>query len=1856
MKKLFFISRFLGLTLISILLVNSCKESEKGSMLSVNPSFREYVQAYTSGIISTRSPIRVRLADNFSDAVSLDMPLEKKYFKLNPGINGKTYWIDDRTLEFRPDTTLPQDQLFTVSFFLSALIQTPDSLKTMVFQFRTMKQEFSVEVENHKAYAHNEPGKEQLTGILRTADLANDDRIESVLKASQNGNDLPVRWTHDSRHRLHQFTVDSIIRDRSSGRVRLEWNGSPIECSSKGLQEINIPALDEFICLGIKSINSSGQCLLVQFSDPLKPDQNLNGLIRIGKQIDMRYVVNDNELRIYLPEMSEDKARLVLESSIRNIYGVELGKKISEEVMISSTAPNLRFVGDGVIMPGSNGMLLPFEAVNLKAIDIKVVRIFEKNILQFLQVNEMNNSNELARVGRVVLKKCIPLSAVTDEGKWNRYSLDLSTLMKPEPGAIYNVILGFKQKYSVYPCSAEASIGSAEDEMMVLENPDKENEKNWGYYSNYMDNDFSDGGWENYKWSEKDDPCKPSYYYDKAISRNVFASDIGMIAKAGSDGNIFVFTTDIVTARPLPDVSIECFNYQLQAIGKTVTDKNGMAVVPVKGKPFILIGVKEKQTAYLKLSDGSALSLSMFDVSGETVQKGVKGFLYGERGVWRPGDSIYLTFILEDKSKQLPPHHPVTFSIYNPNGQMMSRMVKTGGVHGFYNFSTATSNGAPTGNWLAKVNVGGAEFQKLIKIETIKPNRLKINMSFHDSQLNADNIPPFVLEANWLTGSVAKNLKATVNLILTKSTTTFKAFPAYTFSNPTAGFSPENISVFEGRLDENGKVTIHPSIHLTHTAPGVLRANFETMVFEEGGDFSIDRFSIPFYPFKTYAGLSIPGTSRGDRILYTDKTYNIDLVNVFSDGKLVPSNRLKVEVYKLEWRWWWDNSESGEADFISTSHLRPVDSATIRTTGGKASYSFLVGYEDWGRYLIKVSDRSSGHAAARVVYVDWPDYYRMPGGEKQAASMLTFTSDKQRYKVGDQVKLTIPTSPDGRALITLESGSTVLRSFWVPTKQGTTEITFKAEEEMSPNCYAYVTLIQPHAQTKNDLPIRLYGILPILVENPETHLKPQIQIQSALEPGKTANIRITEANGRAMTYTLAIVDEGILDLTRFKTPDPWNAFYAREALGIKTWDMFDQVMGAYSGDLQRILSIGGDQEGDVKGALKANRFKPMVKFFGPFELKKNQSRTQQFLMPDYVGSVRLMVIAGKDGAYGFEEKAAKVKKPLMVLGTLPRVLGPGESVKLPVSVFAMEKNIKNVKIEVETNELIKTEGDHSRSVNFTEPGDQIVTFDLKIKEATGIGQVKIKAECGNNKTEYKMEIDIRNPNQQITDVLEKTIQAGEQWTTAYQPVGIPGTNKAYIELSSMPPLNLENRLGFLITYPYGCIEQTVSAAFPQLFLPGIVQLSEENKGKTDRNIRSAIQKMKSFQLSNGGMGYWPGAIYADDWGSAYTAHFLLEAEKKGYTVMTNTLPALTEYLRQKAISWTYNANFYNDELMQAYRLYVLSLARKPELGAMNRLLEKRDLAISARWCLASAYQLSGKPELALQLASSATMAVKPYRELGFTYGSALRDKAIILDALTLMNLRTKAMPLVKEISAELCGGTWYSTQSTAFALMSMIKFAGGSISHGIHANYRMNTEEPVEVITQKSLMTYPIDPKPGKKGTLMVKNNSKNVLFARLILQGIPAIGETTPASNNLSISLVFKSAKGEKINPQEMQQGVSFMAELTVTNPGILGKYQQLALAQVFPSGWEIINARNSAMAEVAAAGAAFDYQDVRDDRVLTFFDLNPNQSKTFRLMLMATYAGQFYFPPAICEAMYDHTINARIPGYWVKVRPAVK
>lgn len=1829
----------------------------------VDPAFSAYISAFTSGIISNESSIKIILTSDINTPLEIGKPIEEDLFDFGPDIKGSATWLDTRTIEFKPEQKLTSGQYYKAEFFLSKILDVPTEFKTFDFSFEVIKQTFEVYIDGITTIDKQTLRWQQAKGLLSTSDAIAPEDVEKLLSAEQTGKKLSIHWIHEN-NLSHRFIIDSIIRTDAASKVIIKWDGKALDLENKGSKELEIPALGDFKVMDVKVVQDADQYVSLVFSDPVEEKQNLSGLITLSDlATTLKFIIEDNEIRVYPAEHLSGAKVINVETGVKNVLGNPLKSKYSMQVLFEDIKPAVRLAGKGVIIPNSNGLIFPFEAVNLNAVDVKIIKIYESNVLQFLQVNSIDGGSELARVGKTILKKTIPLNSksAADRSRWNTYSLDLSELIKTEPGAIYKVKLSFKKSYSTYNCNGE----TPDDNTGNMEEIAQENETDEDGYNGYSNYYYYDDDYyypDGYEYSERNNPCHASYFTSqKNVSRSILASDLGIIAKLGEDGSVLFAVSDLKTTKPIPGTELELYDYQRQLMGKAVTDAEGFAKVDLKKRPFVLVAKKDNQRGYLKLDDGSSLSLSMFDVSGNSVQKGIKGFIYGERGVWRPGDTLFLSFILEDKLNTLPKNHPVSFELSDPRGQMVKKMVKNNPVNSFYNFIVVTDKDAPTGDWLATVKVGGVTFSKNVKIETIMPNRLKLNLDFGVNKLIAKSTDQKgKLHAAWLTGAVAHGLPAKVEVNLWQGATTFKGFEEYNFNDPSRRFYGETQTLFDSNIDDDGNATVNPDINITNAAPGMLNASFTVRVFEEGGGFSVDRFTLPYSPYNTYIGIKTPeGQSKYDNTLVTNKDHIIQIATVNSDGKPVSREKVTVEIYKLDWRWWWDSYDGELANYVGNTYHQPFKKQVISTVNGKGQFPFRVSEAEWGRYMIHVSDED-GHASGNVIYFDWPSWAEKDmAGTNQSASLLSFTTDKDKYAVGDNVKLTIPSGSEGRALVSIETGSKVLKAYWVETQKGRTECSFPVTPEMAPNIFVNVTLVQPHAQSKNDLPIRLYGVLPVQVEDPNTHLRPVIKTADVWAPEEKTAITISEENGKDMTYTIAIVDEGLLDLTRFKTPDPWSEFYAREALGVRTWDIYDMVMGAYGGELERILAIGGDGGIDKDAAQKANRFKPMVKFFGPFYLKKGEHKTQEFMMPQYVGSVRAMVIAGQNFAYGSSDKTIPVRKPLMILGTLPRVIGPGETVDLPVTVFAMEKHVKSVTVDVASNNMFTVEGDNKRTITFSKIGDQVVNFKLKVKETLGVGKVTIRSRSGNEKADYSIELDVRNPNPKVTDVLEATIEPGKSWNSTYTPVGMAGTNKGTLELSTLPPINMGKRLRYLVEYPHGCIEQTTSAAFPQLFLGDVMELNSDYKAVIDRNIKAGIQRLRSFQVPGGGLSYWPGAGEADAWGSNYAGHFMLEAEQKGYSLPAGFIDNWKRYQKSKALSWSppkkgdRNAwhYYYNYDLDQAYRLYTLALAKAPELGAMNRLKEFKDLSVAAKWRLAATYMIAGQPEVAKNLIAGLPHAVTPYTQMSYTYGSGERDEAMILETLTLMNEKTKAASVVKDLSKSFSGDMWMSTQTTAYGLIAISKFAkmGGGASSELRCDYTVNSTRntiasklPVSQIN----MTIVGD----KEGKVNVNNTGKGILFARVILEGVPLTGDQTQAENNLKLDIDYTAMNGKTLDVSRLDQGTDFIAVVSITNPGIKGEYRQMALSQIFPSGWEIHNVRMDE-AESTVKTDIPTYQDIRDDRVYTYFDIPGNTTMKFRIVLNASYTGKFYLPTIACEAMYDNSIGARKPGKWVEV-----
>ena len=1105
----------------------------------------------------------------------------------------------------------------------------------------------------------------------------------------------------------------------------------------------------------------------------------------------------------------------------------------------------------------------------------------------------------------------------------------------------------------------------------------------------------------------------------------------------------------------------------------------------------------------------------------------------------------------------------------------------------------------------------------------------------------------------WEWESIARNLKYDIQGTFIATPTTFEGYKGFYFDDPSRVFNTEESKLISGVTNERGDATVQARFELGSTAPGMLLANLVTRVYEESGDFSIDADRMLYSPYRRYAGIKSPQKDKEQLNTGTNYTYEVASVDYL--GKPQANTELDVKVYKVYWYWWWDSNSSGLANYVSDSYNKPVKTFTVRTDGdGRGTFQLSFPDKEWGTYFISVKDKESKHSTGVMSYFDWPyNEGRRNTDGSESATMLSFKTDKDSYTPGEKMVVTFPSTKGSRAIISIENGVRVLSLTEHTCEDKQTTVRLDVTKDMQPNAYVYITLLQPHGITKNDLPIRLYGVVPFTVTSPESHLTPVIQSPAELKPDASYTISVSEKNGKEMAYTLAIVDEGLLDLTRFRTPEPWKAFNAREALGVNTWDLYNYVVGAYGGRIEQLFSIGGDDALNKGPKAIVNRFKPVVRFDGPFLLKKGKTARHTYQMPNYNGRVKIMVVAGNGEAYGHADKSVMVRKPVMLLGTLPRVIGVGEEMVVPATVFATEDGVGAVNVSIACSSNMEVVGEATRSLSFERKGDQQASFRIRVKKNPGIGKVTITATGKGDKSVYETELEIRTVRRPQVKVTAATLEAGKSWKETVAMPGATGTNQLTLEVSDIAPVNVSSRLSYLLGYPHGCLEQITSKGFPQLYISSFTDLTLQQAKSTEEAVKEVIRRLRSYQTVDGAFAYWPGGTSSNGWGTVYATHFLLEASKKGYLVPEAMKQSVLNNLRRVARNWKPVTSYYKDseEATQAYRLYVLALAGSPEMGAMNRLKEMKDLTSMSRWSLASAYALVGREDVAQDLISKTTALPSGYSEYDETFGSDVRDQSIQLMTLCLLDKGKEAATLVEELSKQLSSDDWLSTQSTAFALVALSDYlAKYRVDGAMDFTYACGGKDG-QVKTDKNIWSETLLDKAGTSASVELKNTGKSTLFARIITEGIPEQGEEKAYANGVSLAVSYVDLNGSPVNVAQLEQGTNFSAVVTVKNPSARG-YNNLVLSEIFPAGWEILNTRflNESVTDSLSAGV--NYQDIRDDRVYSYIDRLPAGSQvTVKINLCAVYPGRFYLPPVYCEAMYDYLIRANTAGQEVTV-----
>jgi hypothetical protein len=1844
-----------------------------GSRPAVRAPDPDLVVAHSAGIVSRYDDISVVLGTgrNPQQLAGLNP------FSFDPPLKGSISWsADGRRVNFRPEAGLKSGTVYRVVFDFAAIGEAGNGWFS--FMVRGSAPGFSVSAGT--LYADRD-GALVLEGLVRSDGIAVPSGIEAAVTATLAGRRLAMVWQHDGGG-VHRFSVQDIPRGTTAAELLLAWDGRKLGSQERGSERIRIPAEGVFEVLSVTgpgyrisgSGDSAASAITIAFSAPVDPAQDFRGLIRAGDATigtaawydgsaanPLRFEASGGIVRMYSALRWPDTVAVSIERGLRSRSLASIATPVNAQVRFDWQLPEVRFAPGGVIVPTSQGTRVVLETRNLANVVVEALRVHGDNLLQFMQVNELAGSQELRRVGEVVWRQELDLAWSDDQkNQWIRHALDLEPLIGQHPDGLFQLRVTFGREHVRFVSPNEhRDLGKWTFPVITISD-EGDGASYWDYYDEWFD-------WETY-YRYRDDPTHPAFYIpgydrDRVARRNVLVSDIGILAKRDVDALWHVALTDLRTARPLPGAVIRMYSFAMRELASAVAGSDGTATIKPgqvgsrgepagsRGEPaFIVVeapgATSGRDRGYLKLSGANTLSVSHFDVGGEQADSGLKGFIYGERGVWRPGDEMHLTFVLYDRLGSLPADHPIHFELENPLGQIVRQGSYGNPVNGFYHIQTATEATSPTGTWTARVRIGGRTFSRPLKVEMIMPNRLRLALDLGDQAYASADMTKLGLSAAWLHGAPAPGLKADVVMQLLSSGKAPGGFDAYSFNDPLRTIPSGRELLFDGVLDGQGRADFPVRLWPDSEAPGPLRASFSSRVFERSGLFSSELFTVDFHPYKRYVGIRVPAGDAARNMLLTDTDHRVELLLVDRNGQPVKNGRIDVAVYKLEWRWWWEKSAESLAELASDIYARSVYAERVDIRDGRATFKLRINHPDWGRYLVRAVDTAGGHAAGSVFYIDWPGWAgRSTGDGSGSAAMLSLSSDRDSYAVGSPVRVSFPSNAAGRARVDIERAGRIIASQWLETSDGTTIHEFLAMADMVPNVYVHVSFLQAHLQTVNDLPIRLYGVLPVMIEDPATRLAPVITVPETLAPGSTTSFTVSEKRGKAMTYTVAVVDEGLLGITRHATPELWSVFYRKEASQLAAFDLFKDVAGAWTGQLQTLLAIGGSESDELIGERRVSRFPPVVHYLGPFTLETGQQASHTLELGNYIGAVRFMVVAGTpDGAFGHAELTRPVRTDLMAFITAPRVLGPSETLSIPVTVFGFLGKPARVRVALAVQGDASLTGPRQQTIAFEADGEQTVFFELATAARTGAVRLVATATGPDGQSSTQtVQLPIRPSTVPVTSLTGTLLAAGSKAALSLELPGLAGSNEAWLELSLLPPVDLSGRLAWLLGYPHGCAEQLTSQAFPQLFLAEAMNLTAGQIQDARANVAAAIARLVEFQTDRGGFVVWPGAYDEQAWLSAYVSHFLVMARKQGFTVPDVLLSSALGYLRTQSQVW--NAQSDPAKAEQAYRLYVLALAGQADIAAMNRFNEFRPLPTAAAYHLAAAYAYAGMPGRAQDLIDAADVDIQPYQGMAQVYGSLLRDRAILLDVLNALGDTARGLPLFRMIAQDLSSTAGHSTQSLSYALIAALPYMRAAAAGATMVDYAGKGASG-RVMVGKGLAVVPLDVDAGSI-SLALSNVGASAVHARLVARGTPAPGQEKTRSAGLVLTARYQDAAGSAVDPARVALGSDLIVELAVRNNS--GEaLDDIALTFQAPAGWEIANLRLGQSAEGSAdlAPDVYDYQDIRDDRVMTYFGLDHAETRRFRFFVNKTYDGDFFMPAIVAEAMYRPDVFAVLPG----------
>lgn len=1347
----------------------------------------------------------------------------------------------------------------------------------------------------------------------------------------------------------------------------------------------------------------------------------------------------------------------------------------------------------------------------------------------------------------------------------------------------------------------------------------------------------------------------------------LIAKRIGVSTERPQGTEVIAWAIDSRTLAPERAVEIKLVKPSGTAVATCRTGGDGRCrlAMPPAGvdptAPIALVAVGARDLSYLEFQD-LEVEVQEERVAGEpwASEAQYRAAVWPERGVYRPGETVHLAALVRTDQGVAPEAKlPTVLSIVDPRGRLILERTLETNAAGYLTHDQAIADFAPTGRWEARLSAGGRKVGSAgFAVEEFVPERLAVEAKARAEAVTLGQAAELDISARYLFGGVPADHQVELSCDLEPARFTPKGNANFHYGVWSDSDSPggQSLGRVSGTLDAEGRTTLSCGDAASGFAgPATLVAR--AAVFESGsGRTTVGRASVPVHPESFYLGLaSSTKTARaGEPVV-------INGVVVDWGGALVSASReLELEVLRIESEWGWSyDQRTGEENWRRLRRAVPDARRELTAQGGTFSFEWTP-ESDAEAFVVRA--RATGTRARTDLELEgsgwswWGWETEQDLTPRPDAPTWVALEAPSVVRAGEGFEVSFEAPWRGRALLALETDRLV-RSEWRDIETG--KVTWKvAIDQFQPTVYASVLVVKdPHAESSEAfVPDRAFGVVALAVEPTAYQRRLELAVPKEVRSGVRLAVGLDLGASDQPTWaTVAVVDEGILSLTRYQSPNPFDAVFARRALGVETFETIGWTLLAPS--LGSRATTGGDAAG---AAGRAQPVKPVALWSGLVEVPTSGRLEIPFELPTYRGQLRVMAVAADPLRMARADAKVTVRDPLVLQTTTPRVLAIGDRVDVPVHVTNLSGARRTVEVELtlaKDSSGVSTAGPTTQRLDLAGGATGQVVFRLEAEAAAGAGKIDVVARAGELESKEELTIPLvpaAPPERRLTR-LELPTDGGRVALADQLGSWQPGTERSVLTVTSNPYADVFGHLGWLIRYPYGCLEQTTSTARPLLFLGELVRAVDPTlvaRASVDDMVRAGIERVLSMQTPSGGFGYWPGAAEPASWATAYATHFLLDARAASHPVPQARIDDALEWLEgeitnryERGVS---ERSWYTQDA-EPYMHYVLALAGRPRKARAERLLGTlpggAGESAEHRVMLQAALFLAGDRRYEAELRRADLSPARLERKNGWSFYSDRRYRGFLLSTMVDLFGREGNQGLADVVAEGLRGrdSGWYTTQELAWGITGLGKFLGQPSESSdagrttLHAGSDAIAPEKTSgagrawSLVGASRRTLELDV-PAHQGRL----------WLLAATEGVATQPNRTAGGEGLRLARRVWSAAGEQLEGSRLSTSLGDLVfiELELTNLGP-ERVGNLALVDRVPAGWEIENPRLGREQRPEWIDEAVlwnpDHLDVRDDRLEVFGYLEPGQSRKVVYAVRAVSAGTFALPAAVLEAMYD-------------------